>query len=79
MSKFETSQKEDSRAQTADSSKAYTKPSRAFNCSPFAYFLLFQTGKNRMQLNCDVKRCGVKNQNRRREVLNRGLNFRKGA
>jgi len=73
--KFETSQKEESRAQSADSSKAYRKPSRAFNCSLFVSFLLFQPGKNRMQLNCRVKRCGVKNQNRRQEVLNRGLGF----
>ena len=29
MRKFETSQKEESRAQSADSSKAYRKPSRA--------------------------------------------------
>ena len=70
MRKFETSQKE-----AADSSKAYRKPSRAFNCLLFAYFLLFQPGKNRMQLNCRVKRCGVKNQNRRQEVLNKGFNF----
>jgi len=76
--KFETSQNE-SRAQSADSSKAYRKPSRAFNCSRFACFLLFQTGKNRMQLNCRVKRCGVKNQNHRQKVLSRGLNFRKGT
>ena len=62
----ETSQKEESRAQSADSSKAYNwKPSRAFTCSLFACFLLFQTGKNRMQLNCRVKRYVVKNQNRR--------------
>jgi len=32
-------------------SKAYRKPSGAFNCSLYACFLLFQTGKNRMQLN----------------------------
>ena len=65
-----------SRAQSADSSKkAYRKPSRAFNCSLFACFLCFQSGKNRMQLNCRVKRCGVKNQNRRHEVLNRGFKF----
>jgi len=77
MCKFETSPKE-SRAQSADSSKAYRKPSRAFNCSRFTCFVLFQTGKNRMQLNCCVKRCGVKNLNRRQKVLSRGLNFRKG-
>jgi len=64
MRKFETSQKE---------------PSRAFSCWRFACFLLFQTGKNRMQLNRRVKRCGFKNQNRRRKVLSRGLNFRKGT
>jgi len=75
MRKFETSQKEESRAQSADSSKAYRKPSRAFTCSLFACFLLFQPGKNRMQLNCRVKRCGIKNQNRRQEVLNRGFKF----
>ena len=75
MRKFETSQKEESRAQSVDSSKAYRKPSRAFNCSLFVCFLLFQPGKNRMQLNCRVKRCGVKNQNRRQEVLNRGFKF----
>ena len=78
MRKFETSQKEDSRAQTADSSKAYTQPSRAFYCTLFACFLLFQPGKNRMQLNYRVRRCGVKNQNCRQEVLNRGFNFREG-
>ena len=78
MRKFETSQKEESRAQWADSSKAYRKPSRAYNYSLFACFLLFQTGKNRMQLNCRVKRCGVKNQNRRQEVLNRGLKISQG-
>ena len=80
MREFETSQKEDSRAQSADSSKAYIENllTRAFTCSLFACFLLFQTGKNRVQLNCRVKRCGVKNQNRRQKVLNRGLNFRKG-
>ena len=60
-------------------SKAYRKPSRAFNCSLFACFLLFQTGKNRMQLNCRVKRYGLKNQNRRQKVLNRGLKFSQGA
>jgi len=49
--------------------------SRAFNCSLFACFLLFQTGKNRMQLNNRVKRCGVNNQNRCQKVLNRGLKF----
>ena len=49
--------------------------SRAFTCSLFACFLLFQTGKNRMQLNCRVKRYGVKNQNRRQKVLNGGLKF----
>ena len=71
MRKFETSQKEESRAQSADSDKAYRKPSRAFNCSRFACFLLFQTGKNRIQLNYRVKRCGVKNQNRSQKVLSR--------
>ena len=79
MRKFETSQKEESRAQSADSSKTYRKPSRAFNCSRFACCLLFQTGKNRMQLNCRVKRCGVKNQHSRQKVLSGDLNFRKGA
>jgi len=74
MRKFETSQKE-SRAQSADSSKAYRKPSRAFKCSLFACFLLFQ---NRMQLTYRVKRCGVKTQNRRQKVLNRGLKFSQG-
>jgi len=69
MRKFETSQKEESRAQSADSSKAYRKPSRPFNCSRFACFLLFQTGKNRMQLNCRAKRCEVKNQNRRKKSI----------
>jgi len=59
-------------------SKAYRKPSRVFNCSLFGCFLLFQTGKNRMQLKCRVKRCGVKIQNRRQEVLNRGLKFSQG-
>ena len=78
MRKFETSQKEESRAQSVDSSKAYTKPSRAFNCSLFACFLVFEPGKNRMQLNCRVKRCGVKNQNRRQEVLNRRFKFSQG-
>jgi len=52
--KFETSQKEESRAQSADFSEAYRKPSRAFKCSRFARFLLIQNGKNRMQLNCRV-------------------------
>ena len=75
MHKFETSQKEESRAQSADSSKAYRKLSRAFNCPLFACFFLFQTGKNRMQLNYRVKRCGDKNQNLRQKVLNRGLKF----
>jgi len=28
-----------------------------------------------MQLNCRVKRYGVKNQNRRQKILNRGLKF----
>ena len=78
MRKFETSQKEESRVQSVDSSKAYRKPSRAFNCSLFACFLLFETSKHRMQLNCRVKRCGVKNQNRRKKVLNRGLKFSQG-
>jgi len=32
MRKFESSQKQESRAQSADSSKAYRKPSRASNC-----------------------------------------------
>jgi len=31
MRKFETSQKDESRAQSADSAKAYRKPSRTFN------------------------------------------------
>ena len=31
-----------------------------------------------MQLNYRVKRCGVKNQNRRQRVLNRGLKFSQG-
>ena len=78
MRKFETSQKEESRAQSADSSKAYRKPPRASNCSLFACFLLFQTGKNRMHLNYRVKRCGVRNQNRCQKVLNRGLKFSQG-
>jgi len=56
-------------------SKDYGKPSRAFNCSLFARFLLFQTGMNRMQLSCPVKICGFKNQNRRQRVLNKGLKF----
>ena len=59
-------------------SKACRKP-RAFNCSLFACFLLFHTGKNRMQLNYRVKRCGVKNQNRRQKVLNKGLKFSQGS
>jgi len=42
MCKFESSQKDESRAQSADSSKAYRKP-RAFNCSFIA--LHFQTEK----------------------------------
>ena len=71
MREFETSQKEESKTQSADSSKAYRKPSRAFNCSLYACFLLFQTGKNRMQLNYHVKRCAVKNQKLRQNVLNR--------
>ena len=78
MRKFETLQKQESRAQSADSSKAYRKPSRAFNCSLFACFLLFQPGKNRMQLNNGVKRCGVKNQNRCQKVLNWGFEFAQG-
>ena len=78
MRKFETSRKEESRAQSADFSKAYRKPSRAFNCSLYACFLLFQTGKNRMQLNYRVKSCGVKNQNRPQKVLNRGLKCSQG-
>ena len=78
MRKFETLQNEESRAQSADSSKTYRKASRAFNCSLFACFLLFQTAKNRMQLNYRVKRCGDKNQNRRQKVLNRGLKFSQG-
>ena len=57
----------------------YRKPSRAFSCSLFACFLLFQSGKNLMQLNCRVKRYGVKNQNRRQKVLNRGLKFSQGG
>ena len=60
MRKFETSQKEESRVQSADFSTVYRKPSRAFNCSLFACFLLFQTGKNQIQLNYQVKRYGVK-------------------
>jgi len=79
MRNFKTLEKEESRTQSADSSKAYRKPSRAFDCSGFACFLLFQTGKNRMQLNCRVKRCGVRNQNRRQKVLSGGLNFPKGT
>ena len=71
--------KKESGAQSTDSSKAYRKPSRAFNCSLFACFLLFQTGKNRMQLNYREKRCGAKNQNRRQKVLNRGLKFSQGS
>jgi len=75
MRKFETSQKEESRAQSADSTKAYRNPSRAFNWSLFACYLLSQPGKNRMQLNGRVKRCGIKKQNRRQEVLHRGFKF----
>jgi len=54
-------------------SSLYRKPSRAFTCSLLACFLLFQTDKNRIQLNCRVKRYGVKNQNRGQKVLNRGV------
>jgi len=32
MHKFELSQKDERRAQSADSSDAYRKPARAFNC-----------------------------------------------
>jgi len=32
MRKFESSQKDESRAESAGSSKAYRKPSKAFNC-----------------------------------------------
>jgi len=35
MCKFESSQKDESRAQSADSSKAYRKPSRAFKCRQY--------------------------------------------
>jgi len=77
MRKFETSQKEESRALSADFSKACRKPSRAFNCSLFACFLLFQTGKNRMQLNYRMKRCVVKIRTVARKSSIGGLNFRK--
>jgi len=60
MRKFETLQNKESKARSADFSKAYRKPSRAFNCSVFTFFLLFETGKNRMQQNYRAKRCGVK-------------------
>jgi len=75
MRKFETSQKEESRALSTDSTEAYGNPSRTFNCSLFACYLLSQPGKNRMQLNYRVKRCGIKKQNRRHEVLYRGFKF----
>jgi len=65
--------------QSADFSKAYRKPSRAFNCSLFACFLLFQTGKNRMQLNYCVKRCGGKIRTVARKSWIGGLKFRKGT
>jgi len=60
-------------------SKAYRKPSRAFNCSLFARFLLFQTGENRMQLNHRVKRCGIKIRTVARKSWIGGLNFHKGT
>jgi len=79
MRKFETSQKE-SRAQSADSSKAYRKPSKAFNCSLFTCFLLFQTGKNWMQLNYCLKRCvELKIRTVTRKSSIGGWNFRKGT
>jgi len=71
--------KRKSRAQSADFSKAYRKPSRAFNCSLFACFLLFQLGKNRMQLNYRVKRCGVRIRTVARKSWIGSLNFRKGT
>jgi len=40
MSKFESSQKDESRAQSADSFEGYRKPSRAFNCSDSTQHIL---------------------------------------
>ena len=79
MRKFETLQKEESRTQSADSSNAYRKPFRAFSCSLFTCFLLFQTGKNRMQLNYRVKRCGVKIKTVARKSWIGSLNFCNGT
>jgi len=39
MHMFESSQKDESRAPSADSSKAYRKPSKAFNCCFFCNLL----------------------------------------
>jgi len=55
MRKFITSQKEESRAQSTDSSKAYRKSSRAFSCSLFACFLLFRLVRidtKQIKINC---------------------------
>jgi len=46
MRKFESSQKDESRAQSADSSKAYRKP-RAFICLPQYHFTIFLHFANR--------------------------------
>jgi len=50
MRKFESSQKDESRAQSADSSKAYRKPSRAFNWNKLITFLTFGNHKRRLIL-----------------------------
>ena len=42
-------------------------------------FLHFETGENRTQLNCRVKRLRFKKQNRRQKVLNRGFKFAQGS
>jgi len=47
MRKFESSQKDESRAQSADSSKAYGKPSRAFKCQFLVlHFMREHIGQN---------------------------------
>ena len=60
------------------SSQSLLKCPRSLH-SLFACFLFFQTGKNRMQLNCRVKRYGVKIKTVARKSWIGGLNFRKGT
>ena len=80
MRKFEASQKDESRAQSTDSSKAYIENLLELllvHCSRVSYFFrLVRIERNKTAACKDVK---FKNQNRRQNVLNRGFKFAQGS